>query len=217
MNASDILNFLTSAEQHILGGDELCPTWVERAALVMAPPSPLQGDRPYETTAVNFFPETTVRPPAEGLTRRGKPRLQRRRLDLVALVQPHYKHFEPFVIGVEIKVSSDDLLRDNKIADYLPYCHLFYLAVPHGLKEMALIKLATETAYKDTGLLCITDTNSQACGDVWIAQQAAPRQPSDTCLKELYAELLIRPFKVSQEDRAQGDHVRRRKVFVQFA
>lgn len=211
MTASDILRFLTSAEQHVLGGDELCPTWIQRAALVMAPPSPLQGDRTYETTAVNFFPETTVRLPAEGTTRRGKPRLQRRRLDLVALVQPHYKHFEPFTVGIEIKVSKSDLFGDDKIGDYLPYVHMFYLAVPHHLEEDARIKLATDTVHTGTGLLCVNDSNSQACGDVWIAQQATLRQPSDTCLKQIYAELLIRPFKV-QEDRTQT----RRKVFIQF-
>lgn len=210
MNAADMLYFLTSAKQHILNyKTEFAPQWIERAAVLMVPPSPLQGGRSYETTAVNFFPETTVRLPAEGLTRRGKPRLQRRRLDLVALVQPHYKCFEPFVVGVEVKVSKSDLFGDDKIADYLPYCHLFYLAVPSGLEEDARVKLAIDTAHANTGLLVVTDSTAANCGDVRIAQQAKPRQPSDRHLRELYAELLIRPFKVEPEGQ-------RRKVFVQF-
>src|SRR2546423_13803453 len=34
------------------------------------------------------------------------------------------------IMGVEIKVSIADLSADDKWPDYLPYCDLFYFAVP---------------------------------------------------------------------------------------
>ncbi|HYM16981.1 MAG TPA: MmcB family DNA repair protein [Micropepsaceae bacterium] len=34
------------------------------------------------------------------------------------------------IVGVEIKVSLADLSADDKWPDYLPYCDLFYFAVP---------------------------------------------------------------------------------------
>jgi len=194
MTASDILTALTTGYP--------CPGWICRAALVVDPPTVFAGTVAhfYETTAVNFFPETTVRIPAEGTTRRGLPRLQRRRLDLVALVQSHYKCFEPFAIGVEIKVDRSDLLNDEKLIAYSPYVHLFYLAVPMALKDDAIYKLAIHQQVT-TGLLLIDGSS------VVIERQATLLLPTDTHLKELYAELLIRPFKLAKKER---------KLFIQF-
>lgn len=198
MTARDVLVALTVGYPDV-------PGWISRAAILVDPPSVLPGQvaRFYETTVVNFFPEVTVRLPVKGLTRRGKPRRQRRRLDLVALVQPHYKCFEPFVAGVEIKVDQHDLEGDTKLPDYLDYCHLFYLAVPRCLEHEALAVVATlQPGAYYAGLLLIEDD-----GYVTAAIPPEPFQPSDRCLKELYAELLIRPFKLAKKDR---------KTFVQF-
>jgi hypothetical protein len=47
-----------------------------------------------------------------------------RRLDVAALGR------DGDIVGVEIKVSVADLSADGKWPDYLPYCDLFYFAVP---------------------------------------------------------------------------------------
>ena len=47
-----------------------------------------------------------------------------RRLDVAALGR------DGAIIGVEIKVSVADLSADDKWPDYLPFCDLFYFAVP---------------------------------------------------------------------------------------
>jgi len=47
-----------------------------------------------------------------------------RRLDVAALAA------DGALIGVEIKVSLNDLACDGKWPDYLPFCDLFYFAVP---------------------------------------------------------------------------------------
>src|SRR5262249_27695765 len=47
-----------------------------------------------------------------------------RRLDIAALGT------DGSIIGVEIKVSVNDLACDEKWPDYLGYCDLFYFAVP---------------------------------------------------------------------------------------
>lgn len=189
MTAPEILTALTTGDP--------CPDWICRAAAYIDPP---KFGGLYETTAVNFFPETTVRIPAEGVTRRGQPRLQRRRFDLVALVQPHYKCFEPFAIGVEIKAGRSDLLNDQKLNTYSPYVHLFYLAVPATLKDDAIYKLAVDQQVT-AGLLLVNN------GGVAVERQATVLPPTDTHLKELYAELLLRPFKLAKKER---------KLFIQF-
>lgn len=191
MVASDIVATL-------IGEGNRCPAWVELAAMMVTPPRVNSG--PYETTAVNFYPEVTIREPSEGLTRRGKPRLQRRRMDLVAVVQPHYKEWQPFVIGVEVKVSAHDLAGDAKISAYLDYCHIFYLAVPVHLAELARAKITTP-ALTGCGLLAIRDS-----GVIELGQTPTQRHPTTRALAELYAELLIRPFKLAGKDC---------KVFVQ--
>jgi hypothetical protein len=184
----------------LIGEGPRVPAWVELAAIMMKPPK--FGSLPYETTAVNFYPEVTTRQevrsalPAEGLTRRGKPRLQRRRLDLVALVQPHYKEWEPFVIGVEVKVSASDLAGDAKMSAYLDYCHIFYLAVPSALYGVAHKKIKQTPALTGCGLLTIREDNSV----VDLGLTPTERRPTTRALMELYAELLLRPFKLARGD-----------------
>ena len=47
-----------------------------------------------------------------------------RRLDVAALGS------DGTIVGVEIKVSLADLAADGKWPDYLPFCEVFYFAVP---------------------------------------------------------------------------------------
>lgn len=201
MTAFDVLSTLTTVAPGDPGRGS-SPDWVQQAACHADPPK--FGGRHYQTTAVNFFPEVTVRVPAEGKTRRGKPRLQRRRFDLVALVQTHYKNFTPLAIGVEIKVSRHDLLADDKLSDYLPYVHLFYLAVPAELEGDATDKVTSlNRPAAPAGLLLVGEA-----GVTIRRHPEKPAQPTDTHLKELYAELLLRPFKLAKKEQ---------KLFFQFA
>jgi hypothetical protein len=55
-----------------------------------------------------------------------------RRLDVAALGA------DGTILGVEIKVSMADFLADGKWPDYLPFCDLFYFAVPPDLPQNAL-------------------------------------------------------------------------------
>lgn len=210
MTANEILVSLITNNPN----SRLLPDWISQAAAYVHPP---KYGGTYETTAVNFFPEVTVRPPTEGTTRRGKPRFQRRRFDLVALVQPHYKIWEPLAIGIEIKVDVHDLMNDDKIADYLPYVHLFYLAVPSDLEEAALEKMA-HLPWGAVGLLLV-DGVKQLANGINIGQGITIKlqpnlethpQPTDIHLKELYAELLLRPFKLAKNNKPH------RKLFIQF-
>ncbi len=186
MTADDIIIALTPSGP--------VPAWVQQAALLM---HPNEYNKIYETTAVNFFPETTVRRPQDGRTRRGRARFQRRRMDLVALVQPHYKQWNPVVIGVEIKVSEADLAGDNKLYDYLHYCHLFYLAVPHHLYVTALAKIESNAALECAGLLLV-DPHPEP-EKIVEARRPAPIIPDPADLAGLYAELLLRPFKKAKK------------------
>jgi hypothetical protein len=44
------------------------------------------------------------------------------------------RSYSPFCcIGYEIKVSRQDFLNDNKMTEYLPYCHQFYVVAPDGV------------------------------------------------------------------------------------
>jgi hypothetical protein len=55
-----------------------------------------------------------------------------RRLDVAALGS------DGTVMGLEIKVSVADLRADDKWPDYLPYCDLFYFAVPPSFPQHCL-------------------------------------------------------------------------------
>lgn len=182
MTADDVLKALTS------GGS--VPTWCKRAALITNPGN--FGE--FATTATNFFPEVTVRIPREGQTRRGKPRFQRRRMDLVALIQPHFKQWTPVVAGVEIKVDLYDLRNDDKMGQYMDYCHLFYLAVPKSLRDEAWGILEGNMGLALAGLLVIDGEQ--------VIDEKKPKilLPSDKNIKEVYAELLIRPFKLGKKE-----------------
>lgn len=167
-----------------------CPVWVQRAALLYRPN---KFNRTYDTTAARFYTEVTVRPPATKIARRsGQPyqTLKRRRLDLVALVQPNYRAYQPLVIGVEIKVAEHDLRADQKIAEYLPYVHMFYLAVPASLQNAARQKLNEIASVAGIGLLVVGIDLT-----VDELQPAQLTQPSNRHLQEIYAELLIKPFR----------------------
>lgn len=169
-----------------------CPAWVKPAALIFRPN---KWDKLYKTTVARFYTEVTVRFEAEKIAKRsGKPYqgLQRRLMDMVGLIQPNKNAYEPLIIGTEIKVAKYDLLKDTKISDYLPYCHLFYLAVPEALEQDAIKKLS-EPALNPIGLLTIKHTH------VTIKQQSDLQQPSDVHLKEIYAELLLKPIKNERE------------------
>lgn len=90
-----------------------------------------------------YHREVTVRIPSELKTRFDKPKPQRRRIDVVALVKPHYKAWgnELFSVGFEIKVSESDLKCDKKYTDYLGYSDYFLFAVPTGLVSAAKHKI----------------------------------------------------------------------------
>lgn len=193
MTADDIIKILTATPIN-----HPVPYWVAWAAQYMCPPKVPPGRVAtfYETTAVNFFPEVTVRVPVGGYTRRGKPRFQRRRMDLVALVQPHYRQWQPFVAGVEIKVSEPDLRNDDKLFDYPAYCHLFYLAVPDSLYTAALAKIEANPALKTAGLLLVEPSHAR----IVVARPPASMDPSEVERASLYAELLLRIFKLSKNE-----------------
>lgn len=68
---------------------------------------------------------------------------EHRRMDAWALI----KTWSPVTtIGYEVKVSRSDWLRDEKIADYLPLCHLLYIVAPKGVVNV-------EELPKNIGLL----------------------------------------------------------------
>jgi hypothetical protein len=190
MTAEEILTAL-------IGVGPTAPRWVREAALLIDPPNyrPGQAVHFYKTTGVNFFPEVTIRLPVDGVTRRGKPKLQRRRLDLVGLVQSHYKSFDPFIVGVEIKVAEHDLVGDMKMEQYLEHCHLFYLAVPTELLDAAMQKIKDTPALAGCGLLAVDQAKT-----VGMVRKPTLYRPAGRCLAEIYAELLLRPFKLVKKD-----------------
>jgi hypothetical protein len=206
ITAKTVLSTLTTGDP--------CPDWIRQAAAYIDPP---RYGGTYETTAVNFFPEVTVRLPVAGTTRRGKQKLQRRRFDLIGFVQTHYKNFEPVTVGVEIKVDRNDLLNDEKLTDYLPYVHLMYLGVPPDLEDDALNKLGdipwstipAADSFGPIGLLIVDelDVTISHHPDLLELEKRFQPQPTDKHLRELYAELLLRPFKLAKKEQ---------QLFIQF-
>jgi len=183
MTAQDVIQFLTCT-----------PLWINEAALIFRPN---KRNRLYDTTQAKFYTEVTVRVPETKTAKRsGKTYqgLQRRRLDLVVLVKPNYRAYELLTIGIEIKVSKHDLLNDNKMAAYAPYCHLSYLACPYNLVDHAVAKLQELPNF---GLLLVT-------GDEGLISN--PRhpplfQPTEQHLKEIFSELLAKQFKENYTER----------------
>lgn len=46
------------------------------------------------------------------------------------------RSYSPFCcLGYEIKVSRRDFVQDEKMVEYLPYCHQFYIVAPAGVAE----------------------------------------------------------------------------------
>ena len=159
--------------------------WVSQIVL-REYPNDYAPNEPYKTTNAKFVSEVTVRLPTEELTRRGKPKPQRRRMDLVAVVLPHIKIWQPLLIGVEVKVSKSDLMGDNKISDYLNYCHLFYLAVPVDLVDLAKAKVAN---LNGVGIL------ADSGGKVNIILHATRRDLSAENQRDIQSELLLKPLR----------------------
>jgi len=49
----------------------------------------------------------------------------------------------PVIIGVEVKASRANLMADDKIHSYLPFCHYFYVCVPNDVVKKARAKVST--------------------------------------------------------------------------
>jgi len=178
MTAQEIINTLTLSP---------APAWIQQAALLVYPSRRGQA---YETTQARYYTEVTVRiETVKKAKRTGKTYtgLQRRRIDLVALIQANKFKYQPIVAGVEIKVDSHDLAGDSKIDDYLPFCDLFYLAAPAALRVESLSKLEE---LPGVGLLLVDGASR-----VVIEREPLLKRPDDTRLKEIFAELLIKPFR----------------------
>lgn len=159
--------------------------WVNEVVLHEYP-NEYAPNQPYKTTNAKFVTEVTVRIPTEKTTRRGKPKPQRRRMDLVAVVLPHIKVWQPLLIGVEVKVSKSDLMGDNKIADYLDYCHLFYLSIPSELLGYGVEKISS---FDGVGLLVANN------GNIAVFRHAKRREISAENQRDIQSELLIKPLK----------------------
>ncbi len=55
--------------------------------------------------------------------------------------------------GVEIKVSKSDLMRDHKMAEYVPFCDCFYIAVPD---VPVMIQAAEDVRLPTWGVLAVS-------------------------------------------------------------
>ncbi len=91
------------------------------------------------------------------------------------------------IVGVEIKVSLADLSADDKWPDYLPYCDLFYFAVP---PEFPQARLPTASG------LIVADRFGGAIlrGAKRNALQAARRRALTLRFAQTAAERLARSF-----------------------
>ena len=107
MDAADIITALTRQTPRTLS----TPAWVRQAALIAYPS---KWGQTYETTQARYYTEVTVRIPAQKRAKRSGrlyDTLQRRRIDLVALIQANKFKYEPIVVGVEVKVRACFLNR----------------------------------------------------------------------------------------------------------
>ena len=64
------------------------------------------------------------------------------------------------LIGIEIKISKGDLLRDEKMSEYTNYCDYFYIAVPPELEADARSIISP-----DWGILLINGGNTEDTED----------------------------------------------------
>jgi len=111
-----------------------------------------------------------------------------RRIDVVSIV----RHFRdgplPTIIGVEIKADVNDLKRETKLTEYMPFCHYFYLAFPN---ETAFINAAKAVTTQQIGLLCVTDEIIDGRYQVVMLRKARRSQkPHPALMGELYAKCL---------------------------
>jgi len=111
-----------------------------------------------------------------------------RRIDVVSIVREFHEGPLPTVIGVEIKADVNDLLRDEKLTEYMPFCHYFYLAFPN---ETAFIEAAKAVTTQKIGLLCVTNEIVDGRYQVVMLRKARRSQKSHPALMgELYAKCL---------------------------
>jgi hypothetical protein len=103
-------------------------------------------DWPYDSTDFRLFPEVTVR------IQQGK-KLQRRRMDAVAVIRVNSHRYRPILAGIEVKVTASDLMNDKKVVEYLPYVDTFYLAVPAELVDVAIAYTRTDLRLRGVGVL----------------------------------------------------------------
>jgi len=162
------------------------PSWVH-ALVLQRYPSPY-GKR--KSTQASFFREVTVRIPTDETTRWGKPKPQRRRIDLVTVIFPHIKQWVPLICGIEIKVTHYDLMNDTKIGDYLGFCDLFFLAVPKVLGDKALKKV--KAVDNRVGVLVVSN---QGINRVTINRYPNDLEPSLANKIKLRDELLVKPLR----------------------
>lgn len=110
-----------------------------------------------------------------------------RRIDAVIIVRQFHECPLPTIIGVEIKAGVNDLLRDEKLTEYIPFCHYFYLALPN---DTAFIEAAKAVTTQQIGLLCITDEVIDGRYQVVMLRKARSRKPHPALMGELYAKCL---------------------------
>ena len=78
------------------------------------------------------------------------------------LTSPSTNIREMVLRGIEIKISKNDLLRDQKMSEYTNFCDFFYIAIPPELKEDAKSIMLPEW-----GLLLISPD-----GEIVVEQEA---------------------------------------------
>ena len=127
-----------------------------------------------------------------------------RRIDVVAIVRETYKSPLPTVLGVEIKTSVNDLLRDMKLTEYMSFCHYFYLAIPN---ERAFIEAAESVTTQSIGLLTLTDKLIDGQYQLVVNRKARRLQPHPAILGELYGKCLFHALGwigKEEEEEAEG-------------
>lgn len=103
------------------------------------------NDRPYVDRAVEVYTEMRADT--------GEGRAVRRFDVLVAETLTCPERDAVKLHGVEIKISKSDLMRDHKMAEYVPFCDCFYIAVP-DVPEM--IQAAEDVRLPTWGVLAVS-------------------------------------------------------------